>query len=177
MLNGAKHTFRRIITSHDPSDTTGDSVTFHDDTIPLKPVLDGNAHMSPLYSSPGLPTTSPHQVTPEHVTKAMANVQGVVMPGGVNGQVTVLEPNFFVKYHRTSSVDYNIMLEGSAWLIVPDGKGGERKTEVKAGEMVVQTGTLHAWQAGPNGSRWVTVVVHALPVEKDGKVLEDVDFK
>ncbi|KAK8869489.1 hypothetical protein IAR55_000054 [Kwoniella newhampshirensis] len=174
---GPVHSFRRIVTSHDASDTNGESVTFHDDLVPLRTVLDGNVHISPLYSSEGLPTTSPHHITPDHLQKATDAVPGVVMPNGTNGQVTVVEPNFLIKSHRTSSVDYNVMLEGSVWLIVPDGKGGERRTEVKAGELVVQTGTLHAWQAGPSGAKWVTVVVPALPVEKDGKKLEDVEFQ
>lgn len=60
--------------------------------------------------------------------------------------------------------------------MVPDGKGGERRTLVKAGELVIQTGTLHAWEAGSDGAKWVTVVVAALPVEAEGKMLEDVDF-
>ncbi|WVN86554.1 uncharacterized protein L203_101721 [Cryptococcus depauperatus CBS 7841] len=169
-------TLRRIVTSHDPSDTTGAHVTFHDDEVSLKPVLDGNAHISSLYSSSGLPTINPHVVTSQHITRSVEAVRGVVFPGGSNAQVTQLAPNFCVDMHRTSSVDYNVMVQGSAWLIVPDGKGGENKTLVRVGELVVQTGTLHAWQAGPEGARWVTVVVEALPVRVQGNELENIDF-
>lgn len=37
--------------------------------------------------------------------------------------------------------------------------------------------TIHAWEAGEEGARWVTVVVAAKPVEKDGKVFEEVNFE
>ncbi|WVQ69744.1 uncharacterized protein L199_007964 [Kwoniella botswanensis] len=168
--------FRRIVTTHSPDDIDGSSVTLHDDQIPLRPVLEGNAHISPLYSSSGVPSHNPHVISAEHIAQSMANVPGVVFPGGTNGQVTDVAPNYRIGFHRTSSIDYNVFLAGSAYLIVPDGKGGESRTLVKAGELLVQTGTLHAWQAGPEGARWVTVVVAALPVEKDGKVFEDVDF-
>ncbi|OCF39438.1 hypothetical protein I317_06762 [Kwoniella heveanensis CBS 569] len=169
---------RRIVTSHDPADVDGENVTFHDDAVPLKSVLDGQAHISPLYSSTGIPAHNPHVVTSQHIADAVAAVPGVVFPGGTNCQVTELAPNFKVGMHRTSSIDHNIIVEGSATLIVPDGKGGERRTVVRAGEVVVQTGTIHAWEAGPEGARWITVVVAANPVEipDQQKKLEDVDF-
>ncbi|WVW82739.1 hypothetical protein I302_104750 [Kwoniella bestiolae CBS 10118] len=169
--------FRRIVTTHNQDDTDGSSVTLHDDQVPLRPVLEGNAHISALYSSSDVPTHNPHIISAEHITQAMANVPGVVYPGGTNGQITDVAPNFRIGFHRTSSIDYNVLIAGSAYIIVPDGKGGETKTLVKAGELVVQTGTIHAWQAGPEGARWVTVVVAALPVEKDGRKFEDVDFQ
>lgn len=174
------HTVRRIITSHPPSDTDGSSVSIHDDVLPLNSGLGGNAHFSPLFASLGIPATSSHSLTSSDITDAMALAPSVVTPNGVNAQVTDLAPNFKVGMHRTNSIDYNIFLQGSAWLITPtnDGKGGEReqRTLVNAGEIVVQRGTIHAWEAGPEGARWCTVVVAALPVEKGGNKLPEVDF-
>jgi mannose-6-phosphate isomerase-like protein (cupin superfamily) len=42
--------------------------------------------------------------------------------------------------HRTESIDYGIVLEGEITLIVDDGE-----TVVRAGDIVVQRGTNHAW--------------------------------
>jgi hypothetical protein len=151
------HTVRRIITSHSPSDTDGSSVSIHDDALPLNSGLGGNAHFSPLFASIGIPATSSHSLTSSDITDAMALAPSVVTPNGVNAQVTDLAPNFKVGMHRTNSI-------------------GEQRTLVNAGEIVVQRGTLHAWEAGPEGARWCTVVVAALPVEKDGKELAEVDF-
>ncbi|MGH8035279.1 MAG: cupin domain-containing protein, partial [Lysobacterales bacterium] len=42
--------------------------------------------------------------------------------------------------HRTETVDYGIVLEGELVLIVDEGE-----TTVRAGDIVVQRGTNHAW--------------------------------
>lgn len=171
------HTFRRIITSHDPSDKDGSNVQIFDDTISMRPVLDGNAHLTPLFAHLDVPATSAHSITSEDIKEATALAPSVVTPGGVNGQVTDVAPNFKIGMHRTNSIDYNIFLKGSAWLITPSGEGKEdSRVLVKAGEVVVQRGTIHAWEATEEGARWCTVVVAARPVEAGGNQLEEVDF-
>lgn len=42
--------------------------------------------------------------------------------------------------HRTESIDYGIVIEGELVLIVDDGE-----TVVRAGDIVIQRGTNHAW--------------------------------
>jgi uncharacterized cupin superfamily protein len=42
--------------------------------------------------------------------------------------------------HRTSTIDYGIVLEGEITLILDDGE-----TVAKAGDIVIQRGTNHAW--------------------------------
>lgn len=170
---------RRIITSHDPSDTDGSNVIIYDDLVPTTSVLDGGAHLNTLYSHSNLLTFNPHHLTPESIDQSVKRVSGVVFPGGSKGGFTDLAPGFTVGYHRTSSVDYNIIIEGSVTLITPLPGGKEKRTEVKAGEVVIQTGTLHAWEAGPEGAKWYSVIVAASPVkvgEEGGKELADVDF-
>lgn len=168
---------RRILTSHTPNDTDGSDVTIFDDHLTLNPVLDGNAHVRHLFSHLGVPAISSHSITSSEIDAAAGAVPGVVYPGGVNGQITDVAPYYRIGMHRSNSIDYNIFLSGSATLITPskDG-GGETRTEVGAGEIVIQRGTLHGWEAGPEGARWCTVVVAALPVEKDGRVFAEVDF-
>lgn len=180
--SSAAKPIRRIVTSHSSSDTSGNDVILHDDTIPLKPVLGGQAHIQPFHAHL-LPSHNPHVITSEDVfrdTKELAS-SGVVTPGGVNSGVTQLAPNFRIGMHRTNSIDYNVFIEGSAWLITPsvnaDGSEKETRVLVKAGEVVVQRGTLHAWEAGPEGARWVSVIVAVEKgVEVNGKELEEVDF-
>lgn len=173
--------FRRIITSHQPDDTDGSSVQIHDDQVTLTPVLDGMAHILPLFASKGLPSTSAHSLTADDITDAMNMAPNVVMEGGVNCRITDVKPNYLIKMHRTNSIDYNIIMAGSVTLITPirhaDGTEGEQRTAVKAGEIVCQRGTIHAWESGPEGARWITVVVPAKPVEKDGKTFAEVDFQ
>jgi mannose-6-phosphate isomerase-like protein (cupin superfamily) len=44
--------------------------------------------------------------------------------------------------HTTDTVDYNIIVDGEVWLETADGK----QTRIGPGEVVVQTGTRHAWR-------------------------------
>lgn len=44
--------------------------------------------------------------------------------------------------HRTHSIDYDIVLDGEIWLELDDGA----ETLLKAGDIVVQGGTRHAWR-------------------------------
>lgn len=167
--------FRCIITSHSAVEGDGTNVTLCDNPVRLNTVLEGNAAFAPLFATLGVPATSTPTLTETDIEEARALAPSVVTPGGVNGQVTDLAPHFYVNMHRTNSIDYNVFLSGSAYLITPDGDDVKR-TLVKAGEVVVQRGTVHAWEAGPDGARWCTVVVAAKPVELGGKELEEVDF-
>lgn len=168
---------QRIITSHAAKDTDGTLIQVLRDDIPLRPVLGGTAYMAPLFSSMGLPAVSTHQISTNQIDETASRVSGVALPGGTNAQVTHIEPGVYIKMHRTNSIDYNIILYGSATLITPSDDGEDR-TEVTAGDIVIQRGTLHAWQAGPDGVRWCTVVVAAEPVKLPcGGALEEVDFK
>lgn len=132
--------------------------------------------MTPLFASLDVPSTSTHHITPSGIKDAMALAPAVVTPNGVNGQVTDLAPNAKVGMHRTNSIDYNVILKGSVWLITPSAGGKEERILVKAGEVVVQRGTIHAWEATEEGARWCSVIVSAKPVEVGGKALEEVDF-
>lgn len=174
--------YRRVVTSHAASDVDGSNVQIHDSHVPLMPVLNGTAFIAPLFATLGLPTSNAHSLTPGEIESAAAMAPEVVMPGGVNCRMTDVEPNTYIQMHRTNSIDYNVVLAGEATLITPtknaDGSEGTTRTVVKAGELVVQTGTLHAWESGPQGARWLTVVVPAAPVKtKEGKELAEVDFK
>jgi uncharacterized cupin superfamily protein len=42
--------------------------------------------------------------------------------------------------HVTSSVDYAIMLEGEIWAVMDEGE-----TLLRAGDVLIQRGTNHAW--------------------------------
>ncbi|WP_245439801.1 cupin domain-containing protein [Microvirga aerophila] len=44
--------------------------------------------------------------------------------------------------HRTCSVDYNIVLDGSIWLELDDGN----ETMLNQGDVVIQQATRHAWR-------------------------------
>lgn len=62
---------------------------------------------------------------------------------GLMGLHPPTDPETFARHpfmHRTSSVDYGIVLSGSITMLLDD-----TQVELKAGDVVVQRGTNHAW--------------------------------
>ena len=72
--------------------------------------------------------------------------------------------------HRTETLDYAVIISGEMQLILD---GGEVAT-LKAGDIVVQRGTNHAWKPmGAEPVRVLFVLVDAEPVCVDGNFLGD----
>jgi len=70
--------------------------------------------------------------------------------------------------HRTETLDYAICLKGECDLELDDG----RTVPMKAGDICVQRGTMHAWVAkGSEPVVFAFVLIDAEPVEKGGKKL------
>jgi mannose-6-phosphate isomerase-like protein (cupin superfamily) len=59
-------------------------------------------------------------------------------------------------WHRTTTLDYNILLEGELVMMVETGE-----VTLHPGDVVVQRNTLHAWKNGSTTApvRWVAVLV------------------
>lgn len=176
---------RRIITSHAPASSSSHDteIIIHDSPVDLTSIRTPEKPDAPAAYAAALwmnesPAVNTYSL--DLSTEDAANNVGdrLVIPGGAaNVRVTDIEPNAYVDMHRTPSVDYNIIIKGSAILITPDGKGGVKETVANAGDIVIQRGTLHAWRAGPEGVRWITTLISAAPVkDEDGKDLADVDL-
>jgi len=94
---------------------------------------------------------------------------GIVMRNGTSLRYTDLAPGATAALHRTSSLDYNILISGKLILVLDDGVEAAFDTP---GDLIIQRGTIHAWRnPGPEWTRWVTVVVDAKPAVVDGKIL------
>ncbi|KAF8078660.1 hypothetical protein FPV67DRAFT_70050 [Lyophyllum atratum] len=94
---------------------------------------------------------------------------GLVHPTGTNFRSTDLAPGAITPMHRTSSLDYNILVHGELILITEDGNEKHLKNP---GDTVVQKGTLHAWRNPAKGwARWVTVLIAAEPAIVKGEAL------
>ncbi len=181
---------RRIITSHSSSSkvsTQKPTVVINDDTVtptfvPL-PQINDETKLSGacLWTTTTSPAINSFSLDLPAADAKDTGGSGLVTKGGSNLRVTVLDPHAEVGMHRTSSIDYNIFTHGSAVHTTPeydaDGKETLKEVLVKAGDVVIQRGTLHAWKATEEGVRWITVLVEAKSAEgPDGEVLEDVNF-
>lgn len=132
---------RRVVTGHD---THGVSVVLTDATVPVHRFMpqDGvgfyeiwqteDAPAAILPAEPNEPTERTLRVPPEpRGTKIRINefFPGHLTPDGRQSPV-----------HRTESIDYGIVLEGEIVLILDDSE-----VTLRAGDVVVQRGTDHAW--------------------------------
>lgn len=132
---------RRVVTGHDAN---GVSVVISDGIVPVHRVMpqDGvgfyeiwntDAMPAPVAPvEPNEPTERSLRVPPEpNGTKIRINE---FFPGHIN------ELGNQSPVHRTESIDYGIILEGEIWLVLDDSE-----VLLKAGDVVVQRGTDHAW--------------------------------
>lgn len=131
---------RRIVTGHDPS---GGSVVVSDAPVPHTRVLDADGVAfhevwattgapAPIDASFDDPTAGAVTVPPpRHGTRIRINE---FLPGCLD------EQGLQSPMHRTASIDYGIVLEGEITLVLDDSE-----LIARAGDIVIQRGTDHAW--------------------------------
>jgi uncharacterized cupin superfamily protein len=56
--------------------------------------------------------------------------------------------------HRTDTVDYAILLEGEIWAVMDEGE-----TLMRAGDVLIQRGTNHAWANRSNKTARIAFIL------------------
>lgn len=69
-------------------------------------------------------------------------------------------PGMITPLHRTVSLDYAVVLKGSIVMHLDDGS----TTRVHEGEVIVQRGTMHAWE-NPSSTDWARILFHLAAVQ------------
>lgn len=78
------------------------------------------------------------------------------------------EPGVTPRNHRTDSIDYAVVISGEIEMELDDGV----VAKLKAGDVLVQRGTIHNWvNRGTEACVVAFVLISAKPVGADGKVL------
>jgi quercetin dioxygenase-like cupin family protein len=156
MTNGV----RRIVTGHDGK---GRAIVARDTVLPASERADDKVRFFKVWTTDKSPADNMDPAD------AAARESGLTLAGGSVLRVTDLAPGHRSPMHRTSSVDYGIVLQGEVDLELDDGS----VTRVRAGEIVVQRGTIHAWVN--NTADWCRiafVLIDAVPVTVAGKTLQ-----
>ena len=92
---------------------------------------------------------------------------GTTLENGTVFRVVRYEPGVVPRRHRTDSVDYAVVIEGEIDMEL-DGQ----TVTLKAGDVLVQRGTIHNWVNRSNAAAVVAfVLVAAKPVTVGGTVL------
>ena len=93
---------------------------------------------------------------------------GTTLEGGTVFRILELQPGSIPRVHRTDSLDYAVIMSGEIDMELESGD----ITHLKAGDVVVQRGTVHNWiNRGPGPCVIAFVLIAAKPVEVGGKVL------
>ncbi|CZR65444.1 uncharacterized protein PAC_15344 [Phialocephala subalpina] len=174
---------RRIATSNIPlpvslaaEGTPEPAVEVQVNNVIQEEELPGIIYRGTVFTHESIPTSNDGtDVAP----KGIAN-GGLTLPKGANIRFSDVAPGQKVPMHRTQSTDYNIILNGSVYLITPSVASGGALTSIqetlcKSGDIVFQRGTMHAWEnRSKEWVRWISVILGAdeTIVQVEGKTEE-----
>ncbi len=92
---------------------------------------------------------------------------GTTQPNGTVFRIVEYQPGVAARVHRTESIDYAVVLSGEIDMQL-DGS----EVHLRAGDVLVQRGTIHNWvNRGTQPCMIAFVLVAAQPVARDGKEL------
>ncbi len=150
---------RRVVTGHDAS---GRAV------VKIDEIAKNVSSRRPGAASTVIWSTDTFPVINEGDDDGSEKVSGTTLENGTVFRVVRYEPGVTPRRHRTDSVDYAVVVSGEIDMEL-DGT----TVTLKAGDVLVQRGTIHNWV---NRSKDVAVVafvlVAAKPVAAGGKTLE-----
>ena len=149
---------RRVVTGHDRN---GRAVVKIDEISKNSP--SGRPGRSPcvVWTTEKFPvdnTTAAHE--------GLRNV-GTTLKNGTVFRVVEFAPGVSPRNHRTDSIDYAVVMSGEI-----DMELDESVVHLKAGDVLVQRGTIHNWvNRGSDPCVIAFVLIDAKPVEIGGKIL------
>lgn len=148
---------RRIITTHDPksgraifSDAVGEQVSFTGFPVPPgKPTTSDYALAFNTNSFPVKGLSPPTSATKEsqanldikHYKSQLSDPSPLNPPTGTSCTIIEVPPGAAVPMHRTATLDYGVIIDGTTELVLDSGE----KKLMKKGDVFVQRGTAHSW--------------------------------
>ena len=151
-------TIRRVITGHDHA---GKARVVIDEIA--KNVTSGRpgANAALIWTSEGFPVDN------DGNADTSGRSVGTTLANGVVFRVVSFGPGVAPRNHRTESIDYAVVMSGEIDMDM-DGT----TVHLRAGDVLVQRGTMHNWiNRGSAPCLIAFVLVAARPVERAGKVL------
>jgi quercetin dioxygenase-like cupin family protein len=152
---------RRVITGHD---ATGRAIVKIDEVA--KHVTTGRpgAQACNVWTTEGFPANNDGDAD-EGLRKV-----GTTLANGTIFRVIEFSPGLAARNHRTDSIDYIVVISGEIDMELDDSV-----VRLKAGDVMVQRGTIHNWvNRGAAPCVLAVILVDAKPVEAGGKTLNAV---
>jgi quercetin dioxygenase-like cupin family protein len=151
-------TIRRVVTGHEPS---GRAVVKIDE--PVKNVISNRPGASScvVWSTDTFPADNDGDSDPS------AKRIGTTLENGTVFRIVHYEPGVTPRRHRTDSIDYAVVISGAIDMELDD-----QVVSLKAGDVLVQRGTVHNWvNRGTVPCVIAFVLVNAKPVTAGGQKL------
>jgi quercetin dioxygenase-like cupin family protein len=154
---------RRIVTGHSEE---GKAIFTIDEEIETIVIPTGDAAMATIWTTADVPADCNDD------TDGRLRDAGTTLNGGSVIRIVDMLPGASSPMHRTSSIDYGIVMSGSIELEL---ENNVYKT-IYAGQIIVQRGTIHKWRNPSNLEicRIIFVLTEAKPFEIDGEALPEV---
>jgi quercetin dioxygenase-like cupin family protein len=152
-------TVRRVVTGHNQN---GHAIVQIDEIA--KNVHEGRpgAFAANIWTTEGFPASN------DGGEDASIRKVGTTLDNGTVFRVVSFGPGVQRRNHRTDSIDYATVISGEIDMELDDGKS----VHLKAGDVLVQRGTIHNWvNTGTAPCIIAFVLVAAKPVTAAGKVL------
>src|SRR5215510_15859669 len=149
---------RRVVTGHDDR---GRAKVLIDETMGNVVSQRPGALYSVVWSSEGFPVDNDTELDPSR------RKIGTTIPNGTVFRIVSFGSGVAPRNHRTDSIDYAVVMSGEIEMDL-DGTN----VHLKAGDVLVQRGTIHNWiNKGSEPCVIAFVLVAAKPVERAGKLL------
>ncbi len=155
------HQVRRVVTGHDEN---GKAIVKIDETVSNIMTGRPGAHAHAIWTTEKFPVDNDGQDD-----NALRKV-GTTLSGGTIFRVVEFAPGVASRNHRTDSIDYAVIMKGEIDMDL-DGE----VVHLKAGDVMVQRGTIHNWiNNGRESCIIAFILIDAKPVTAGGKVLNAV---
>ena len=150
--------FRRVVTGHD---ATGRAVVTIDEVAANQVSARPGATACVVWTTEGFPVDN-NGGQDQGLRKT-----GITLDNGTVFRILELAPGVSPRNHRTDSIDYAVIMSGEVDMELDD-----TSVHLKAGDVLVQRGTIHNWvNRGTEPCVIAFVLIAAKPVTIGDKVL------
>ena len=153
---------RRIVTGHAED---GTAVFTDDELFDTVVIPSGDAAFRTIWTTLNVPADLNDE------TDGAKRDAGLTLNGGSVIRIVDMLPNCSSPMHRSSSIDYGIILSGQVELELDN----QVVKTLGQGAVIIQRGTIHKWRnpSSTNICRIVFVLTEAKPYISNGQPLED----
>lgn len=149
---------RRVVTGHD---INGKAIVIFDGVVSSAPLLRAGAEASVIWTSKGFPVDLSGK--DDQAKRPVATSE----PDGTVFRVISYAPGVAPRNHRTESIDYAVVISGEIEMELD-----ETVVHLKAGDVLVQRGTIHNWvNRGTEPCVIAFVLIAGMPVSFGREVL------